>query len=91
VGDHIAYRYEIIERINHGSFGEVYKVYDYKTREFQALKVVKKKPDLVKQTFIEVSILTHIKEKDKGDISGIVRLKDFTLFREHIVRYRLSF
>jgi hypothetical protein len=30
----------------------VYKVYDYKNREFQALKIVKKKPDLVKQTFI---------------------------------------
>lgn len=38
-------------------------------------------PELIKQTFIEISILSSIKEKDKGDFSGIVRIKDFTIFR----------
>lgn len=87
IGDHIAYRYEILDSINRGSFGEVLKVYDYKTKEIQALKIVKKMPELIKQTFVEISILTNIKEKDREDLSGIVRIKDFTIFRDHIVFY----
>lgn len=54
-----------------------------------ALKIVKKSKDLVKQTFIEISILTQIKEKDKANLSGIVRIKDFTIFRDHIVQLLL--
>lgn len=61
-------------------------MYDHKTHEHLALKVVKKVPELIKQTFVEISILTNIKEKDKDDLSGIVRIKDFTIFRDHIVK-----
>lgn len=52
IGDHISYRYEIIAPINRGSFGEVLKVYDHKTKEHVALKIVKKSADLIKQSFI---------------------------------------
>lgn len=48
-------------------------------------------PELIKQTFIEISILSNVKQKDKGDFSGIVRIKDFTIFREHIVIYIFIF
>lgn len=61
------------------------KVYDHKLKEHQALKIVKRAPELIKQTFVEIAILTKIKEKDPEDFSGIVRIKDFTLFRDHIV------
>lgn len=47
--------------INRGSFGEVLKVYDHKNKELQALKIIKKVPELIKQTFVEISILTSIK------------------------------
>ena len=65
------------------------KVFDHKTKEFLAIKVVKKSKELVQQTFVEISILTHIKENDKGNTSGIVRIKDFLLFRNHIVFFYL--
>lgn len=61
IGDHIAYRYEIIESINQGSFGEVIKVYDHKTKEFLALKIAKRSQELVQQTFMEITILTQIR------------------------------
>jgi dual specificity tyrosine-phosphorylation-regulated kinase 2/3/4 len=64
-------------------------VYDHKSKEFLAIKVVKKSKELVQQTFVEISILTHIKENDKGNTSGIVRIKDFLLFRNHIVIFNL--
>jgi hypothetical protein len=60
-------------------------VFDHKSKEFQALKVIKKNQELVKQTLTEITILTHIREKDKQDLSGIVKIKDFTVFRRHIV------
>ncbi len=64
-------------------------MYDHKSKEFLAIKVVKKSKELVQQTFVEISILTHIKENDKGNTSGIVRIKDFLLFRNHIVIFNL--
>ena len=38
--DHIAYRYEILKVIGKGSFGQVLKVYDHKTHQHVALKMV---------------------------------------------------
>ena len=51
----------------------------------QALKIVKKCQEIVQQTLVEITILTQIKEKDKKNLSGIVKIKDFTMFRKHIV------
>lgn len=39
--DMIAYRYDIIRPLGKGSFGIVFKWYDYKEKDFIALKVVK--------------------------------------------------
>lgn len=39
--DHIAYRYECLESLGKGSFGNVVLVVDHKTREKCALKVVR--------------------------------------------------
>lgn len=38
--DHIAYWYEILEPLGKGSFGQALKVFDYKTKEFFALKII---------------------------------------------------
>ena len=40
--DHIAYRYEILKVIGKGSFGQVLKVYDHKTHQHVALKMVRR-------------------------------------------------
>lgn len=85
IGDHIAYRYEIVHSINKGAFGEVLKVFDHKASEYLALKIIRKCPELIPQTLIEISILTHISEKDRQQMGGVVHIKDFTIFRKHIV------
>ncbi|RWS24046.1 dual specificity phosphorylation-regulated tyrosine kinase-like protein [Leptotrombidium deliense] len=41
--DHIAYRYEILEVIGKGSFGQVIKALDHKTNEHVALKIIRNK------------------------------------------------
>lgn len=40
-GEHLAYRYEIIESLGKGAFGEVIKCFDHKEKEEVAIKVLK--------------------------------------------------
>lgn len=42
-GDHIAYRYEIVELLGKGSFGQVIRAYDHKTQQYVAIKIIRNK------------------------------------------------
>ena len=41
--DHIGYRYEVLEFIGRGSFGQALKCFDHKTKDMVAVKIVKNK------------------------------------------------
>ena len=43
LGDQIGYRYEPLEFIGKGSFGQALKCFDYKTNEYVALKIIRNK------------------------------------------------
>ena len=43
LGDHIRYRYEIVEVIGKGSFGQVIKAHDHKRRMDVAIKIIRNK------------------------------------------------
>jgi dual specificity tyrosine-phosphorylation-regulated kinase 2/3/4 len=51
--------------IGKGSYGQVFRVLDHKTNEEGALKVIKNEPKFSKQAFIEIKILSHVKERDR--------------------------
>lgn len=46
--EHLAYWYEVLKKLGKGSFGIVLKVFDHKTKEFLALKILKNKKRLYK-------------------------------------------
>ena len=50
--DHIAYRYEIIETLGKGSFGQVLKCYDHKRKEYVAVKVIRSKKRYFKKIIL---------------------------------------
>lgn len=82
--DHIAYRYEILNLIGKGSFGQVCECFDHKKKEKVALKIIKNKSKFHQQAAIEVKILHTIRESDMGDEKCIVRMKNYFSFRNHI-------
>jgi len=86
LNDHIAYRYELIEYLGKGSYGQVFKVYDHKKKDMLALKIIKNKKRYYNQAQIEIKILLGIRENDPENLSNIVKIKDFLRFRSHMVR-----
>lgn len=86
-GDQIGYRYEILDIIDTGSFGEAIKCYDHKAKQEVALKVIRSKKRFYYQATVEVKILKYIQEHDTNDLSNIVKIFDYFIFRKHIVWY----
>lgn len=60
IHDHIAFRYEILQVIGRGSFGQVVKARDHKTNTDVALKIIRNKKKFHQQALIEVKILEHL-------------------------------
>lgn len=82
--DHIAYRYEILDLLGKGSFGQVCECYDHKNKEKVALKIIKNKSKFHQQATIEAKILHTLREHDLEDSKNIVRMKNYFSFRNHI-------
>ena len=84
VGDQIGYRYEIIDMLGKGSFGQAIKCKDHKTGEMVALKIIRSKKRFYHQATVEVKILKYIKDHDTKNLSNVVQILDFFTFRKHI-------
>jgi dual specificity tyrosine-phosphorylation-regulated kinase 2/3/4 len=83
-GDHIAYRYEIQGLLGRGSFGQVLRCVDHKTRTNVALKVMVNTEKMHRQGRTEVSLMQYLNDSVGFDRSHIVRALDSFIFRQHI-------
>ena len=72
IGDHIAYRYEILDKLGSGSFGQAVKVFDHKKKEEVALKIIKNSKKFEYQAQVEVKILAHLRDHDPYDKNNII-------------------
>ncbi len=61
-GDHFAYRYEVIDLLGKGSFGQVLRCIDYKTGRLVAVKVIRNKKRFHAQALVEVKILQKLRQ-----------------------------
>ncbi|KAI9354067.1 hypothetical protein DFJ73DRAFT_959064 [Zopfochytrium polystomum] len=84
VGDHMGFRYEIKSLLGKGSFGQVARCYDHKTKTFVALKVIRNKKRFEKQGVVEVKVLDKIRREDVDDTYNAVHMKDSFYFRHHL-------
>jgi len=83
--DHIAYRFEVVDFLGKGSFGQALKCVDHKTKEIVALKIIRNKKKFQHQAGVELKILLHLKENYPDDTNNIIRIKDYCMFRKHLV------
>jgi dual specificity tyrosine-phosphorylation-regulated kinase 2/3/4 len=84
IGDHIAYRYEILKVLGKGSFGIVVECFDYKRSEKVALKIIKNKSRFHQQAAVEIKVLQQLRENDIEGKYNVVKIKNYFIFRKHI-------
>ncbi|XP_015432065.1 PREDICTED: dual specificity tyrosine-phosphorylation-regulated kinase 4 isoform X2 [Dufourea novaeangliae] len=84
--DHISYRYEILEVIGKGSFGQVIRALDHKTGQYIAIKIIRNKKRFHHQALIEVQILEHLRKKDlEANAShNVIHMLEYFYFRNHL-------
>jgi len=82
--DHIAFRFEVLSVLGRGSFGQVMKVYDYKTNQAVACKIIRNKKRFHHQALVEVKILETLRDHDGDDNYNIIRMYEYFYFRNHL-------
>ncbi|XP_065163782.1 dual specificity tyrosine-phosphorylation-regulated kinase 4-like isoform X2 [Atheta coriaria] len=84
LNDHIGYRYEILEVIGKGSFGQVIKAMDHMTNKPVAIKIIRNKKRFHHQALVEVRILEHLRKKDKDGNHNVIHMLEYFYFRNHL-------
>ncbi|EIE84585.1 hypothetical protein RO3G_09295 [Rhizopus delemar RA 99-880] len=84
VGDHLAYRYEILEELGQGSFGQVVKCLDHKLNVIVAVKLIRNKKRVHAQAKTEIKILSDLVKWDPEDRHHNVKMTDHFYFRNHL-------
>ncbi|KAJ6780920.1 hypothetical protein PWT90_03996 [Aphanocladium album] len=83
-GDHLAYRYEIVDVLGKGSFGQVLRCIDHKLGKLVAIKIIRNKKRFHQQALVEVNILQKIREWDPQDKHSMVQFTQSFYFRGHL-------
>lgn len=84
INDHIAYRYEILEVIGKGSFGQVIRALDHRNGSQVAIKIIRNKKRFHHQALVEVRVLDHLRLKDKDQAHNVIHMLDYFYFRNHL-------
>ncbi|KAI9892044.1 MAG: hypothetical protein M1814_002239 [Vezdaea aestivalis] len=83
-GDHLAYRYEIVDVLGKGSFGQVVRCVDHKTGGLVAVKIIRNKKRFHQQALVEVNILRKLREWDPQNKHSMVNFTQNFYFRGHL-------
>lgn len=82
--DHIVYRFEILEIIGRGSYGQVIKAYDHKEKKLVAVKIIRNMACIIQQAKIEIQVLYRlIKQIDQCE--NVIHIQENFIFRNHII------
>jgi serine/threonine protein kinase len=58
--DHILYRYEVIDVLGKGSFGQVLQCRDHRTGDMVAIKIIRNKKRFHQQALVEIKVLENL-------------------------------
>jgi serine/threonine protein kinase len=77
-------RYQVLDLLGKGTFGQVVKCLDLETNDYVAVKIVKNLPAFHSQGLVEVKLLQTLNAKYDSDIFPMVRMLDNFIFRNHL-------
>ncbi|KAM3418721.1 hypothetical protein BST61_g4696 [Cercospora zeina] len=83
-GDHLAYRYEVVDVLGKGSFGQVVRCVDHKDGGIVAIKIIRNKKRFHQQALVEVSILGRLREWDPDGAHATLSITSSFYFRSHL-------
>ena len=79
------HEYLVMDLLGHGTFGQVVKCQNIRTKELVAVKVIKNQPAYFNQSVIEVKVLELLNNAcDVENSRHIVRMLDSFVFRYHL-------
>ena len=61
------------------------KCFDHKRKEYVALKIIRNKKRFHRQAVVEVRVLETLKRNDPEDNKNTIKMKEYFLFRKHLV------
>lgn len=78
-------QYQIMDILGQGTFGQVVKCLNLKSKDLVAVKVIKNKPAYYNQSLVEVAILDMLNNQhDPHDKHHIARMKDTFVHKAHL-------
>lgn len=84
LGDHLAYRHEVVDVLGKGSFGQVVRCIDHKTGQLVAIKIIRNKKRFHQQALVEVNILQRLREWDPNNKHSMINFTQSFYFRGHL-------
>ena len=81
VGDHLGYRFEVVQGVGKGAFGKVLKCWDHKNKEMVAVKITRNNRRAQYQLLQEIQLLEHLSTQHAR---YSVALRSHFRFREHL-------
>lgn len=85
INDHLGYRYQVVQSLGSGSFGQALQCLDHRVNEMVAVKIIKNQKKFQYQAGMELKILKYLNYNDKNDQNNIIRVLDYQIFREHLI------
>ncbi|KAI6043104.1 hypothetical protein EDC04DRAFT_3138697 [Pisolithus marmoratus] len=83
-GDHLAYRYEVVDTLGKGSFGQVLNCRDHQTGESVAIKIIRNKKRFHHQALVEIKILDNLRKWDQEEKHHVIKMTEHFYFRNHL-------
>ncbi|TFK72601.1 hypothetical protein BDN72DRAFT_836165 [Pluteus cervinus] len=82
--DHLAYRYEVVDTLGKGSFGQVLHCRDHCTGESVAIKIIRNKKRFHHQALVEIKILDNLRKWDADERHHVIKMTEHFYFRNHL-------
>ncbi|KAH9464040.1 hypothetical protein Pst134EB_003579 [Puccinia striiformis f. sp. tritici] len=82
--DHLIYRYEVIDVLGKGSFGQVLQCRDHKFGNMVAIKIIRNKRRFHHQALVEIRVLENLLTWDPEDKHCVLKMTDHFTFRGHL-------